>query len=228
MPGPRIVNRDPGGGAKARAQYFGSLGEESVLLFAQQAHDLPLGNIDPQVRKQCGQARDRDLPLMVLAEEEALEVGAKMAGGTLWQCGHNRIPGRKRPALAPVQNRPRLDDQILDDEVLVPFEPGALRQAVRLQNAGLVNGELCALGAAPPLFPAILGGGSLYRLLHAAGLELGAALQALEPCDLLAQLRVFCLEPGILFQSLHQQRRQLFEAKLGNVQGRFGHAQRES
>ena len=115
---------------------------------------------------------------------------------------------------------------VLNDEVLVALEAGVFRQAVRLKDAGLVQGKPCALGAAAPLPRGALG--SIQRLLHAARLELGASLQAFEPCDFLAQLSVLFPKPGVLLQSLHQQRLQLFEAKPGYSAGRFGHAQRES
>jgi hypothetical protein len=46
-----------------------------------------------------------------------------------------------------------------------------------------------------------------------ARLDLRTPLQALQPRDLLTQLRVLSLEPGIVLQNLHQQRLQLFEAK---------------
>ena len=44
------------------------------------------------------------------------------------------------------------------------------------------------------------------------GLSLGASLETFEARNLLAQLRVLCLQPGYFLQSLHQQRLQLFEA----------------
>ena len=106
--------------------------DESVLL-ANQPHDLPLGNLNAQIGQQRGQARDRDLPLVVLAQDEALEVRPEMPGDALWRRGHHSLAGRKQPALAPVADRPRHDDDILDDKVLVALEALTLRQAVRLR-----------------------------------------------------------------------------------------------
>ena len=157
------------------------------------------------------------MPLVVLAQDEALELRAEMAGYPLWQRRHDRFARGRQPALAPVKDRPWLYDNVLNDEVLVALEAGGRRQVVRLADPSFVYAELRPLGAAPALPAAAFGSGCLRRLLHAAGLELRAALQALEPRDLLAQLRVLCLQPGVLLQSLQQQRLQLFEASHGNV-----------
>ena len=60
-------------------------------------------------------------------------------------------------------------------------------------------------------------------LFHAAWLEVGLdlrpALHAFQPRDLLAQLRILCLEPGIRLQNLYDQQLQLFEAKPVNGSG---------
>ena len=82
MPGTRIVDRNPARRAKPRAQHLPGFGEEGVLLAAEQPHDLPLGDIDAQVLQQGKQARDGHLPLVVLAQDEALEFRAEMAGRT--------------------------------------------------------------------------------------------------------------------------------------------------
>ena len=60
-----------------------------------------------------------------------------MTGDALWQRRNHSLAGRKQPALAPVADRPRQDDDI--DEVLVALETGAVRQAVRLEDAGFVK-----------------------------------------------------------------------------------------
>ena len=158
MPGARIVNGQPGRRKKPCAQHLDVFFEESVLLAAQEPHDLPLGDVDAQTGQLRSQARDRDLPLVVLAQDEALEVRAEMAADAFWQRGHHRLAGWKQPALAPVADRPRLDDDILDDEVLVALEARAFRQAVRLEDTGLVNGERRPLGAAAALPPGAPGG----------------------------------------------------------------------
>ena len=191
MPGARIVNGQPGCRSKSCAQHFNIFFEESILLTAQKPHDLPLGNRDAQAGQLRGEPRDRDLTLVILAQDEALEVRPEMAADALGQRRHNGLAGGKQPALAPVADRPRLDDDILDDKVLVALEARAFRQAVWLQDTGLVNGERSPLGAAATLPPGVPSG--IRRLLHAAGLELGASLQALEPRDLLAQFCVLCL-----------------------------------
>ena len=75
-----------------------------------------------------------------------------------------------------------------------------------------MDGELRSLGAATADLAHPLGR-RFGRFLHAARLELGAAIEPLEPRHLLTQGIVLCPEPGSVFKRLHQQRLQLFEAK---------------
>ena len=77
VPCASVIDRDPGRGAKTCAQHFASFFEEGVLTFVEQPHDLPLGDADAQIPQQHEQTRDGDLPLVVLAEDEALSSGPK-------------------------------------------------------------------------------------------------------------------------------------------------------
>ena len=52
VPRARIVNRDPGRGGEACAQHLLGFGKKDILLVAEQAHDLPFGDIDAQVSQQ--------------------------------------------------------------------------------------------------------------------------------------------------------------------------------
>ena len=49
MPRTCIVDRNPKGRGKARAQHLLGFGKKGVLLAAEQPHDLPLGDVDAQV-----------------------------------------------------------------------------------------------------------------------------------------------------------------------------------
>src|SRR5206468_7912721 len=90
------------------------------------------------------------------------------------------------PALAADPYDVRAEHQVLDQEVLVALEPRAGGD-VRLDDALLVDGEPVSLApaTASPVRGARLGPGAL---LHAAGLQLGAAFDALERRDLGLQL----------------------------------------
>ena len=173
---------------------------------------------------------------MVLGQHEALELGSvaakrasgrrgearlrlDAAGDAVRQRRHHRLARGQLPALAAIEGRPCLDDEILDDELLVAFEAGAGRHVRGLDDRRLGDAELGALGAAPALAAAGLGG-RLGGGLHAArlaGLDVGTSLEALQPRDLIAQLGVLGLEPGELLQGLHEQQLQLFEAKPVDV-----------
>src|SRR5207249_11771294 len=97
----------------------------------------------------------------------------------------------RHPALAPQPDRRRLDDQILDDEILVPFEAGAHRD-LGLDDPILDHHPRQRLLAAPtPLAVAAPRRLLLARPFHAArfaGLDVRSALQPLEPGNLVALL----------------------------------------
>jgi hypothetical protein len=151
---------------------------------------------------------------MVLGEHEAFELGPEVAGDASRQRRHDRLAGRHQPALAPIEHCRRLHDQVLDGELLVALEAGAGRNVLGLDDLGLGDGQPAALGPAPADLALALGcGPGLRRLLHAARHDLGPALQALQPRNLVTQLGILCLQPSIVLQNLHQQRLQLFEAK---------------
>ena len=116
------------------------------------------------------------------------------------------------PALTAIDDGHRFDDQVLNNELFVALEAGTYGHGRDFDVARLVDGELGAPGAATAL-PARPFGGWLRCLLHAARLDPGAAVQALQPRDLVTQLGVLCLQPGIVLQNLYEQRAQLFETK---------------
>ena len=151
---------------------------------------------------------------MVLGEHEAFEFRSEVAGDASRQRRHDGLAGRRQPALAPIEHGVRLHDQVLDHELLVALETGASRNVLRPDDLALGDGELRSLGPAPPDLALAFGRRpGLRRLLHAARRDLGPALQALQPRDLVTQLGILCLQSGIVLQNLHEQRLQLFEAK---------------
>ena len=179
---------------------------------------LALGDDDAEIDQQRQQTRDCGLALVVarklasevLGEHEALEIGAEVGGDPGGQRCHDATTIRQLPALAAINDGHRFDDQILDDELLVALEAGAFGQALDLDVPGLVDRQLGTAGATPAFFARPFGR-RLRRLLHAAGLDLGPNIQTLQPCDLVTQLGVLCLQPGIVLQNLHEQRLQNFE-----------------
>ncbi|ASY73900.1 hypothetical protein SF83666_a43120 (plasmid) [Sinorhizobium fredii CCBAU 83666] len=124
-------------------------------------------------------------------QHEAAQFRPEMAVDAVRQRRHDAAAVGRQPTLAPEPDRRRLDDQVLDDEVLVALEAGARR------NLGLHDPILdrhsrqVRLAAATSLAAGVRCRISRARLLHAArpvGLDVRPALQTLQPRDLLALL----------------------------------------
>ncbi len=71
MPGTGVIDRDPGGGLKPPPQHTPRLAQEHALAFAQQANDLPLGDIDTKIAQLRHKTRNRHLAPVVLRQNEA-------------------------------------------------------------------------------------------------------------------------------------------------------------
>src|SRR5262249_56375424 len=102
--------------------------------------------------------------------------------------------------------RPWLNNDVLDDEVLISLEACTDLNVFGLDDLGLIDGDLGALGATSSGALALSFGASLRRLLHAARLQLRPAFQPLEPRVLLAQCCYLCISLGNLLVGLHSYR----------------------
>ena len=148
----RIADRDPRGRVEASAQHLLRLAEKGVLAFDQQPHQLALVDGDAEVLQQGKQARHGGLALMVLGEHEALQLGPKVRGDPGRQRRHDGPAVRRLPALAPIKRGQRLDDQVLDQELLVALEPSVIRHVLGRDPVRLVDRQLGPLDAAPADF----------------------------------------------------------------------------
>ena len=195
------------------AQHGVGLVEEGRLAGDRQPHELALGDVDAEAVEHGQKTRDRALALMILSEHEALQLGTEVARNAARQRRHDGSAVRQLPALAAVERGHRPDDQVLNQELLVALEAGALGQAFGLDHGGVGDRHLGSLGATAPL--ATLALRRPRRLLHAArpvGLDRRTTVEAFEPRNLVTQLGVLGFEAGIVLQGLHQQRLQLVEA----------------
>src|SRR5690625_4102632 len=165
---------------------------------------------------------------MVEGQHETPQFRTKVTAHSGRQWGNQRPPVRRQPALTPVTNRVCPQHQILDDIVLVALEVRAQRSRQR-EYLLLINAQAGILAAAPALIAGRwLFLAALCLSLHAAGLELRATLQALQPGDLLAQRRILLLEHRYALQKLQHQGFQLRGRNLVQIKIRYPHNQRES
>jgi hypothetical protein len=176
---------------KSGAQHITRLLDEGLVAGDQQAHELPLGDFDPnreQLREQAGRG---DLSLMMLAEHEAAQLGAEMASDAGRHFRHQLAPVRRQPTFPPIAHNVLAKHQFLHDVVLITLEYRARRQTWDLEDPVFVDHAMSRLGAAASARQA---GGRLgtVRLLHPGGLarrlDIGPALQSLQPRNLLTLL----------------------------------------
>jgi hypothetical protein len=179
--GAGVVDADPVRRGQPGPQHLARLVEEGVLARVQQPHDLALGDQDADRPELGDQARHRDLALVVLGQHEAAQLGPEVAGDAGRHRGDHGPAVRGQPAFAAQAEDVRAEHEVLYEEVLVALEARAGGD-VRRHDPLLVDGEpraLAALGTAAR--PGWRGFGAL---LHAAGLRLGPAFDALERRDL--------------------------------------------
>ena len=152
---------------------------------------------------------------MILCERVTFELGPVVAGDAGRQRRqYGRAVGHF-PALTVIEHGDRFDEEILDDEILVAFEPGTSRDDFGLDDLGPGEtsawrastraGRPCAAVCRQAWFQSL-------PVPSRSGLDLRPA-PALQPRDLPTQVRVLCLEPGIVLEHLYEQRSQFCEAK---------------
>src|SRR3954447_4559183 len=88
---------------------------------------LPRRNADAQRPELGQQALGGDLALDVLHQGEAHDPGAEVAGHLRRQRRDDLAPVRRQPALPPVADDPRREDEVLDRVGLVALAPRARR-----------------------------------------------------------------------------------------------------
>ena len=196
--GAGVVDADPARGAQRGPQHLARLVEEGVLARVQQPDDLPLGDQDADGAELGDRARHGHLALVVLGQHEAAQRRPEVADDPGRHRGEHGPAVGGEPALAADAYDVRAEREVLDQEVLVAFEPRAGGD-VRLDDALLVDSEPVSLApaTASPVRGTRIGAGAL---LHAAGLHLGAAFHALERRDLGLQLGDRLLQGVVLGQ----------------------------
>jgi hypothetical protein len=150
VPRPSVVDRDPARVLQSGPQHVLALVEERLLISDQQAHDLPLGNGDPQPPQLRDQPRHGGLPLVVLGQHIAPRLRPEVAIDPARQGRHDQPSLRRQPTLAAVAHRLGPQHEILDQEVLVAAELRAGRHR-RVQHPLLDSHPRLHLAAATTL-----------------------------------------------------------------------------
>ena len=168
-----VVHRDPGSGLQPRPQHVTAFDQKTVLAIDQQPHHLALRDAETHRAQLGGQPLHRYLTLMVLQQSEAAQLRPEMAGDALRQRRHHPPPVRRHPAFPAIADHLGAQHQVLDDEGVISFEPRA-RRHVHTQHPALDADPRCGLAAST--MPAMARRLRRRRIVHAARLDVGAAL----------------------------------------------------
>src|SRR5580704_7736263 len=150
---------------------------------------------------------------MIMHQHEAAEFGTEMTNDAFGQRYQNHASIRCHPAFAPVTGRAYRNRQVLNQKWLMSLEHRSFRD--RGFHHPVFDADTWRhLAAAPSLLPP----GGFRRpgaLVHAAGLDIGAALQAFQTRDLFAQFAVRLLQRGNFTKHFDQQSLKLCTAQPG-------------
>lgn len=191
-------------GGQTGAQHVGHFDGKGGTPTGQQAPHLALRDDHAHAVQEGGDALGRDLPLMMLQPDETHQLGTEMTLQAGRQRRHDQLARRRQPAFPAIADHPRLQAQILNDEVVIAFEAPARRrldaECERLPHHRYPPADARGLPA-PPLALRLRPAG---RLLHARGLELRPPLVPLQPRDLFFECRVLRAQPRQLGQCRRQ------------------------
>ncbi len=201
--------------------------KRSLPIWVQQTHHLALGDIKAKIVELGNKARHRHLALVILGQHVAAQLGPEVTGDPRRQRRHDRLALGRQPALAPEPNHVRAQDQVLHHVILVALEARTGRDPCP-DHPLLVDHKPLELATAPARLAPLARAAARTRLLHAAGLELGPALEPLETRDLLAQGRVLHLQARDLLQQLEHQPLEAIQVQSLNIWGRPGHSRIQS
>jgi hypothetical protein len=188
------------------------------MLLSQQPLDFALGDRHADRLHQRRQTRQCGLPLMILHQHETPQVGAEMAARPLRQCGDDGPPVRGDPTLSQVADRPHRKHKLLHQIRLVALEARSRRGGCSQHT--VLNADAGADFAPPWTVALPFRLGQFAGLVHAAGLDAGRSLQALQPGDLLALLTDDLLQCRDFAIQLNQQGFKLCTAQFGKDGGR--------
>ena len=173
---------------------------ERLVPFGQQAIDLAGRDVHSQFQQFLVQQRLGDVVVKMLVERILPERRTEMRLDVLRQGSGDDRPVRQLVAAAAVPRVVRLEPQVLDGEILIAEELGAVGQVVEQQRLDLMNHQLSCLGAFGGAGPFSVGrvrflllSGSRWRaagVVERAGARLAFRLirQSLQPPDLVFEL----------------------------------------
>lgn len=123
MPCPCVVDRDPGRAFQGGAQHGMGFIRKGGDVAGQKPQHLTFRDDQAQASQERRDPVGRHLPLVMLEQNEANQLGTEVAAQAGRQRRHNQLPFRCHPAFSTIADHAPFDPQILDHEVVIPFEP---------------------------------------------------------------------------------------------------------
>ena len=168
-----VVDRDEGSAAQSGLENLGVLGAERFELDGQQAPHLALRDHHADAIEQRQNFLDRHMTLIMQHQNHAMQVRAIAADDAGIERRGQGFPIRRFPALAPIARHQRIQNQVLNDDLLVALV-ARTRRRVDLHLDGLRDRQLVEVAAAPLRRPPALGRvrlriRSVRRLVHPGG-----------------------------------------------------------
>jgi hypothetical protein len=122
--GSRVIDLDVGRDLRTRGQEFGLLLMKGVLAFGQDPAQLAGGDVDAPPVQLFPKQRPCDVLVAVLMNDERDQCRPEVAvrSDVSGQFGHRVLAAGGLPAFAAITDDPGADDEILNHEVLIPFE----------------------------------------------------------------------------------------------------------
>src|SRR5207248_2076288 len=140
-----VIHRDPGGACEASPQHIAGFVKEGFLAVIEQANNLPLGDENTERLHHLHQSWHSDLSLIILRQNEPAQFRSEVPLNAVRQWGRQNGAVRGKPALTTKRHNMGADDQVLNRETRVPFEPRASGRG-NLDDPFLVNRQLCPRG----------------------------------------------------------------------------------
>ena len=128
VPGPRVADGDEGRAPQTGGENLGVLGAERLQIDGQQTHDQPFRNHHAHAVQQRQNPIAGHLSLKVQHQDQALKMRAIAPDDARIEPRSQSSPIGRLPTLAPIARHRRVQNQILNNDLLITLGARASRR----------------------------------------------------------------------------------------------------